>query len=78
MVFGVIHFVLHPKIVNVSDSYGLSSSIRIVFSRLYGGDAQVDNGIIFNRAYFEIRFLLTFWISQHQNGCCGSPTHLYT
>ena len=54
MVLGVIHFVLHPKDVNVSGSYGLSSSIRIVFSRLYGADAQVDNDIIFNLSSIEL------------------------
>ena len=53
MIFGVIHFVLNPKDVNVSGSYGLSSSIRIVFSRLYGADAQVDNDIIFNLSSIE-------------------------
>ena len=51
---GVIHFVLHPKDVNVSGGYGLSSSIRIVFSQLYGGDAQVDNGMIFNLSPIEL------------------------
>ena len=52
---GVRHFVLHPKDVNVSGDYGLSSSIRIVFSQLYGGDVDVDyGGMMFNLSPIEL------------------------
>lgn len=50
---GVIHFVLHPKDVNILGEPDTSADIRIVFSMNYGGDAYM-NSMIFNMSPLEL------------------------
>lgn len=52
---GVIHFVLHPKDVNISDEHDMFDDIRIVFSMNYGGDAMTYmNSMSFNMSPLEL------------------------
>lgn len=52
---GHIHFVLHPKDVNVLGGHDTSADIRIVFSMNYGGDAVTyTNFMMFNMSPLEL------------------------